>query len=74
MHKSDINKIDRSVELPPVSESMISSLLEGTYLTTDNGSEFPLLPKLEVYGIHIYYAHAHHSWEKGSNERHNRML
>ena len=43
-------------------------------ITTDNGSEFALLPKLESYGIHIYYAHAYHSWEKGSNERHNRML
>lgn len=43
-------------------------------ITTDNGSEFALLPKLESYGIEVYYAHAYHSWEKGSNERHNRML
>lgn len=45
-------------------------------ITTDNGSEFATLSKLEDTCEHlgVYYAHAHASWEKGSNERHNGML
>jgi len=45
-------------------------------ITTDNGSEFPTLSKLEDACEHlgVYYAHAYASWEKGSNERHDGML
>ena len=45
-------------------------------ITTDNGSEFATLSKLEDTYEHlgVYYAHAYASWEKGSNERHNGML
>lgn len=45
-------------------------------ITTDNGSEFATLSKLEDTYEHIgvYYAHAYASWEKGANERHNGML
>ncbi|PXW85447.1 IS30 family transposase [Streptohalobacillus salinus] len=45
-------------------------------ITTDNGSEFATLSKLEDTheNIRIYYAHAYASWEKGANERHNGML
>ena len=45
-------------------------------ITTDNGSEFATLSKLEdaYEQLGVYYAHAYASWEKGSNERHNGML
>lgn len=45
-------------------------------ITTDNGSEFATLSKLEDTWEHlgVYYAHAYASWEKGANERHNGML
>lgn len=41
-------------------------------ITTDNGSEFSQLKKLRE--IPVYYCHPYASWEKGANERHNRML
>lgn len=45
-------------------------------LTTDNGSEFSTLSLLEseVEDLQVFFAHAYSAWEKGSNERHNRML
>jgi IS30 family transposase len=45
-------------------------------ITTDNGSEFRALSKLENTYEHlgVYYAHAYASWGKGANERHNGML
>ena len=44
-------------------------------ITTDNGSEFAALSKLEEASeTLVYYAHPYASWEKGSNERHNRLL
>lgn len=46
-------------------------------ITTDNGSEFLsytkmrcILPELQE----VYYCHSYASWEKGTNERHNRMI
>ncbi len=46
-------------------------------ITTDNGSEFlsymkmrTLFPQLQE----IYYCHSYASWEKGTNEVHNRMI
>lgn len=44
-------------------------------VTTDNGSEFADLSKLEeISETLVYYAHPYSSWEKGSNERHNRLV
>lgn len=44
-------------------------------ITTDNGSEFADLSKLEEASeTLVYYAHPYASWEKGSNERHNRLV
>ena len=48
-------------------------------ITTDNGSEFLEYDKL-IQSIHggirfkIYYCHSYASWEKGTNENHNRMI
>lgn len=48
-------------------------------ITTDNGSEFMEFEKLQksIYGgkrFEIYYCHSYASWEKGSNENHNRII
>lgn len=45
-------------------------------LTTDNGSEFSSLSLIESIAedVQVFYTHAYASWEKGTNERHNRML
>lgn len=45
-------------------------------LTTDNGSEFSSLSLIEqsVSSVQVFFTHAYASWEKGTNERHNRML
>ena len=44
-------------------------------ITTDNGSKFAELSKLEeASNTLVYYAHPYASWEKGSNERHNRLV
>lgn len=48
-------------------------------ITTDNGSEFMEYDKLikSIYGgkrFQMYYCHSYASWEKGTNETHNRMI
>lgn len=43
-------------------------------ITADNGSEFSNLSKLEEKGVGIYFTHPYASCEKGTVERHNRML
>lgn len=44
-------------------------------ITTDNGSEFSSLPEIEKNGkTLIYFAHPYSAYEKGSNERHNKLL
>lgn len=43
-------------------------------ITTDNGSEFAFLDRVGFLRGRIYYAHPYSSWEKGTNERHNRLL
>lgn len=48
-------------------------------ITADNGSEFKdaigmSLALKNGKKIRIYYAHAYHSWERGSNENFNRMI
>jgi transposase, IS30 family len=41
-------------------------------ITADNGTEFARLS--EAVNCDIYYAHAYSSWERGTNENHNRMI
>ena len=43
-------------------------------ITGDNGSEFADLSLLEDGKLKVYFTHPYSSWEKGTNERHNRML
>lgn len=43
-------------------------------ITGDNGSEFANLSLLEDGNLKVYFTHPYSSWEKGSNECHNRML
>lgn len=45
-------------------------------LTTDNGAEFSTLSRLEnsLTDTLIFFTHAYAAWEKGTNERHNRIL
>lgn len=43
-------------------------------ITGDNGSEFARLAELVSQGICVYFTHPYSSWEKGTNECHNRLL
>ena len=43
-------------------------------ITADNGSEFARLSELKELGIAVYFTHPYSSFEKGTNECHNRML
>lgn len=45
-------------------------------ITTDNGSEFLHYGELRqlLHGAKVYYCHSYAAWEKGTNERHNRMI
>ena len=43
-------------------------------ITADNGSEFAELSALETTSTQVYFTHPFSSWEKGTNECHNRML
>lgn len=43
-------------------------------ITTDNGSEFAFLNQVKQIQGKVYFTHPYSSWEKGSNERHNRLL
>ena len=43
-------------------------------ITGDNGSEFAGLSLLEDGELKVYFTHPYSSWEKGTNECHNRML
>lgn len=43
-------------------------------VTSDNGSEFAKLSELESQGIKVYFTHPYSSWEKGTNECHNKLL
>lgn len=43
-------------------------------ITADNGSEFADLSTLEAEGVNVYFTHPYSSFEKGQNERHNRIM
>lgn len=43
-------------------------------ITGDNGSEFAQLSIVEENGLQVYFTHPYSSWEKGTNECHNKML
>jgi IS30 family transposase len=44
-------------------------------ITADNGAEFHGYRMLEaVTGVPFYFAHPHHSWERGTNENTNGLI
>lgn len=43
-------------------------------ITADNGSEFAELSEQATGGTEVYFTHPFSSWEKGTNECHNRLL
>ena len=43
-------------------------------ITGDNGSEFANLSVFEDGKLNVYFTHPYSSWEKGTNECHNKML
>lgn len=43
-------------------------------VTGDNGSEFSRLSELVSQGTKVYFTHPYSSWEKGTNECHNKLL
>lgn len=43
-------------------------------ITGDNGSEFARLAELASRGTRVYFTHPYSSWEKGTNECHNKLL
>ena len=43
-------------------------------ITADNGSEFAELSVAEAMGTSVYFTHPFSSWEKGTNECHNKLL
>lgn len=43
-------------------------------ITADNGSEFSELAEKLQESMDIYFTHPYSSWERGTNENHNRMI
>ena len=43
-------------------------------ITADNGPEFEKLSELKAWNVGGYFAHPYSSWERGQNERHNRIF
>jgi len=50
----------------------LSNQFDFKSITADNGSKFSRLS--EALTCEVYYAHAYSSWERGTNENHNRMI
>lgn len=53
-------------------ESCISQIFK--IITADNGSEFARLSELKNDILGVFFTHPYSSFEKGTNECHNRML
>ena len=60
-----------SIELRPESVELRK---EFKTVTADNGSEFAQLTELAKQGTQVYFTHPYSSWEKGTNECHNKLL
>ncbi len=43
-------------------------------ITPDNGLEFASMSELEELGLQVFFAHPYSSYERGTNERHNRII
>lgn len=43
-------------------------------ITVDNGSEFTAYKAIELLGTKLYYCHPYSSYERGQNERQNRII
>lgn len=70
------------VKIPDKTSKSVLQALAGVKvpiktITTDNGTEFLAHDQMKatVPGLEeVYYCHSYASWEKGTNERHNRMI
>lgn len=70
------------IKLPDKSQKSVIQALAGVKapihsITTDNGPEFMAYDQIRATlpGCQeVYYCHSYASWEKGTNERHNRMI
>ena len=63
-----MRKLKEIIKETPCSDEVFKSI------TTDNGTEFSNLYKLEKRGIKVYYAHPYSSWERGTNENTNKII
>ena len=69
-----LNRLERSMGAKKFTDTFRT-------ITVDNGSEFANVDGMENSGLRksekrtkVYYCHAHHSWERGSNENANRLI
>jgi len=49
-------------------------LFPSFFRESNNGSEFTRLPEITQQGMAVYFTHPYSSWEKGTNECHNKLL